>query len=470
MGSVFIRGLTSALTAGLVACGGAIDGSQSSAGGAAGLVACPAGTESCPCTSRETCAANLACVSHLCVSSGAGGALAVGGGTSTGGIASVGGARGGKTIATPEVLAAITNAACTGTNGEVDLLPALLEFVVDVSGSMNTVVAGSTQSRWEITKAALASAISTGLPDNTGVGVLFFPNMNTIPNHNTTPVDITNCVNTSAMIPAAPLGVAGSSQRATIAQGLATAFVAGGAPTDDAYEYAYSSGFIPTMQMYGYFQPFIVLITDGQPTISLGCEGTGQTTSPVDWHPIVNDISAAFNNTPQVKTFIVGSPGSESQSSTGADGRPWLSLAARTGGTQITPDCVDTGPNYCHFDMSQSTDFAADLSAALSDIMRAAIPCSVVVPPPSNGAVPNPNAINVIYEQNVVGGMPTYQWLIGQTSDISCAGGSGDGWYVDPSTGKVVLCPVTCKTVQSDKYARLKVYQGCLLYAPPGGP
>ncbi len=376
--------------------------------------------------------------------------------------------KGGKTVATADILAAIADTACAGTSSELEVPPALLEFVVDVSGSMTDIPKGSTgQNKWQITQAALSNAINNGLPERTGVGMLFFPNMNTVPNHNTTPIDITNCVNTSALIPAAPLGAAGSTQRAAIASGLANASVAGGTPTDDAYEYAYASGVIPAMQTYGYFTPFMVLITDGQPTISLGCEGTGQTAYPVDWHPIVTDIATAFSNQPLVKTFIIGSPGSEAQSSTGADGRPWLSQAARAGGTQLTPDCVDTGLNFCHFDMTQSTDFATDLANALKSIIDSSIPCSVQIPPPSDGKTPDPAAINVVYQENVTGGTPTQQWLIGQTSDTTCGGGTADGWYLDPASGKIVLCPLTCRTVQSDKYAVLNVRQGCLTYTPP---
>jgi hypothetical protein len=368
---------------------------------------------------------------------------------------------GGKTIASADLLASLNKDACSGWSSELEPPTALLEFVVDVSGSMTDIPKNSTQNKWQITQAALSNAINTGLTDRTGVGMLFFPNMNTKPNHNTAPIDITNCVNTAAMVPAAPLGPVGSTQRSSIAQALTNAYVAGGTPTDDAYDYAYASGVIPAMQTYGYFNPFMVLITDGQPTISLGCEGTGQTAYPVDWHPIVNDIKTAFSNNPLVKTFIIGSPGSEAQSSTGADGRPWLSQAARTGGTQLTPDCLDTGPNYCHFDMTQSVDFAADLAQALQTIISSAVPCSFKLPAPSGGKQIDPTKLAVFYEENVVAGTPTQQWLIGQTSDPTCAGGTGDGWYGDPVTGVMTLCPVTCRTVQSDKFAKLNVVGGC---------
>ena len=234
---------------------------------------------------------------------------------------------GGKTVATADILAAIEDQACAGSNSELETNPALLEFVIDVSGSMTDIPAGSTgQNKWQITQAALSDAIQNELPNETGVGILFFPNMNTVPNHNDTAVPpgpalpTDTCVNTNAIIPVAPLGAAGSAQRTAVAQGLTNALVAGGTPTDDAFEYAYNNGVVPAMNTYGYFTPFMVLITDGQPTILLGCEGTGETAHPVDWHPIVNDIASIFAGSPTVRTFIIGSPGSEAQSSTGADG------------------------------------------------------------------------------------------------------------------------------------------------------
>ena len=233
---------------------------------------------------------------------------------------------GGKTTATADILSQIESAACAGTSSELEVNPALLEFVVDVSGSMKDVQYNGTDgvsSKWQVTQAALSDAILNGLPDNTGVGILFFPNMYTTPNTNTTPIDVSNCVNTAAIIPVAPLGAASANtaQRAAIAQGLSSALPAGGTPTQDAYDYAYSSVMTAVQpNAYSFMTPFMVLITDGQPTIAAGCEGTGAECSPVPTAPIIADIAAAFNGTPTVKTFIIGSPGSDAQSCTGEDG------------------------------------------------------------------------------------------------------------------------------------------------------
>ncbi len=88
------------------------------------------------------------------------------------------------------------------------------------------------------------------------------------------------------------------------------------------------------------------------------------------------------------------------------------------------------------------------------------MPCSFQVSPPVGGQN-DPNALNLVYSENVVGGTPAMQWLVGQTTDLSCGGGALDGWYIDGSNGKLVLCPKTCKTVHADKYARIDVHSGC---------
>ncbi len=207
---------------------------------------------------------------------------------------------GGKTTATADILSQIESAACAGTSSELEVNPALLEFVVDVSGSMKDVQYNGTDgvsSKWQVTQAALSDAILNGLPDNTGVGILFFPNMYTTPNTYTTPIDVSNCVNTAAIIPVAPLGAASANtaQRAAIAQGLSSALPAGGTPTQDAYDYAYSSVMTAVQpNAFSFMTPFMVLITDGQPTIAAGCEGTGAECSPVPTAPIIADIAAAF--------------------------------------------------------------------------------------------------------------------------------------------------------------------------------
>ena len=100
----------------------------------------------------------------------------------------------------------------------------------------------------------------------------------------------------------------------------------------DAYNYAIDNNYANQPQLLG--KKYAVLITDGQPTIQTGCMGTGAESSPVDLLPVPQSITGALNSPSggsATKTFVIGSPGSEEQSLTGADGRSLLSAAALAG-------------------------------------------------------------------------------------------------------------------------------------------
>ncbi len=375
----------------------------------------------------------------------------VGGDGSIGGINYVGG----EAQLTSDQVTALKSAACAGWAHEGENVPALLDFVVDVSGSMGlTAPTTGNQSKWAITKAALTTALD-GLPGTTAVGMIFFPNESTQVNTTQALRDdqISQCVKTSAMIPIGLLGAAGSAQRTALASGIAAAQAAGGTPTDDAYEYELKNN-MNNCQLPG--QRFMVLITDGQPTFLKGCFGTGQTSMPVDYTPVVNAITGAWTNS-GVKTFIIGSPGSEAQASTGADGRGWLSNAARVGQTPLTPACSDSGPNYCHFDMSQVPDFAAGFSDALGQIAGQVVSCSYGMPTPPAGQTLDPTKINVV----LTTGVPEYL-LIQRATSSTCT----TGWYLD-ANNNVVLCSDTCKKAKADTKSSLDLLFGCATIGNP---
>lgn len=424
-------------------------------------------------------------IGSLALGCGAGGASEGNGATSLGGsgyavgvggsssneYSGSGGMNGGKTLGTEELLAQIKNAACSGWSSGLEMAPSILQFVVDTSASMLEFAPQSKLSKWEVTRDAISSSIGEFLPDDTAVGVLFFPNQATIPNQladdpNSQPLPVSECVNTAAMVKVGPLGAQGSVQRAALAQNLAKVQPAGGTPTDDAYMYALENGMQPAVLAYDGYLPYMVLITDGQPTILKGCKGTGETAHPVDWTPIVEHIRQAAESESAIKTFVIGTPGSDAQSTTGEDGRPWLSMAARAGQTQRSDDCTNDGPNYCHYDLSDSLDLATDLTAGLREITRQ-IPCRFNMPSAPPNCVLDPANLNVIYEQNYGSGTAEKTWIIGQ-SEASCgAGATSDGWYVDPISNQIVLCPVTCQSVQADQDARLEIYSGCRTVFPP---
>ncbi len=83
---------------------------------------------------------------------------------------------GGMTPATDAQLSTVLANACAGWSSELEVAPALLYFVIDVSGSMNDPAPGpSGQSKWQVTQAALASALSNQLSDNMPQNVQYDP-------------------------------------------------------------------------------------------------------------------------------------------------------------------------------------------------------------------------------------------------------------------------------------------------------
>jgi hypothetical protein len=162
-------------------------------------------------------------------------------------------------------------------------------------------------------------------------------------------------------------------------------------------------------------------------------------------------IAAARNND-QVKTFIVGSPGSEKNVSTNADSRDWLSAAARAGGTD-TPGCSDQGPHYCHFDLSTAEDFGKALSDALGTIGKTVVSCDYGVPSVDPGKTIDTNLVNMIYDD----GSGDYALVLPSSLTV-CA----KGWnFTDTSLSSLRVCAQTCALLQSNPHAKISLVFGC---------
>lgn len=335
--------------------------------------------------------------------------------------------------------------ACAGTKIEPESLPAVMQIVLDNSLSMNsTTQATNGQSKWTVTRAALEETIDN-LPPNVAVGLLYFPNKDT--SAGTTPRDVSACVNTDALVPLALLDVANSPARRALRDSLERTSPAGSTPTHDAYTYALNQSLLPT-KLPG--ARFMVLITDGGPTLRLECLGEGTLQYPQPTQPIIDSIQAAYVDQ-HVKTFLVGVPGTEDiGNQTHDDGRPWMSKAAVVGGSAVS-GCNVFGPNFCHIDLTQAADFSAALRRGLGYISRQIISCSYEVPTQSTTGEPvNPNLVNAIYTPS--GGVPT---LIAQNPAADC----DEGWQL--VNGTVVLCPATCDRIQSDVGSKFELLFGC---------
>lgn len=350
---------------------------------------------------------------------------------------------GGTIPLTSEQVEAIQTAECTGWNGEGEELPAVLQLVVDVSGSMSEDAPGAPRntSKWQVTRSALVSALES-LDERISVGLLLYPNVGN--RGRPSQQSGLSCIDTSRMIPIAPLGQANSGHRATLLEALDEARVGDYTPTHDAYEYALENSLEPYQTSA---KKFMLLITDGAPTYSRGCSNRSNDGVPPG--PIIDAIATA--NDAGTSTFLIGSPGSESSVETGTDMRPWLSEAALEGGTG-SDGCNIEGPQYCHFDMTAEPDFAAALTAGLGKIAgQVSETCTYKVPTPPAGRSINPYATNVIV-----------RWSDGSSSlilrddDTDC----GEGWMKGDGDN-IILCPTTCEQVKTDGRAAVTLSFGC---------
>src|SRR5450432_541747 len=368
-----------------------------------------------------------------------------GGDTDAGNGGLTGSHDGGTVALTPAQVATITGSACTGWTTEGENLPAALELVIDTSGSMDDPAPGTKNSKWVVTRDALTAAIA-GLPASVSLGALYFPNQDT--GNSTTARDVSACVNTKKLVPMAVLGPAGSMQRTVIDDSLAAIKPQSYTPTHDAYKFALASGLEPYMTTAN---KFMLLITDGAPTMSLGCINgirggrNGGMTMDMPTAPIIAEIAGA--DAMKIRTFVIGSPGSEQSSQGMMDMRPWLSAAATAGGT-ATPGCNNAGPNFCHLDMTQAPDFGAALTAGLASIVGQVVDsCTFTIPAPPAGQSIDPNLTNLI----ITSGSGASKLVLPDNM-----GACTEGWQFD-GTDKVVLCSKTCSEVKGDNAARVQL-------------
>jgi hypothetical protein len=316
---------------------------------------------------------------------------------------------------------------CVGQTAGTEAIPAVLQLVVDTSGSMDQDAPGTRDSKWDITRESLLDAIDA-LPTNTSLGVVFYPDV---------PIEASSCFDNDADVSIARLDAKGSSQRRQIESAFAKQSPDGGTPTHDAYRYAYTQ--LAEADVVG--ARFAVVITDGNPTFSLGCVGTGLVSDPVDPTPLVGEAERAKAR--GVSTFVIGSPGSE-----GA--RESLSRMAEAGGT-ARPNCSHEGPNYCHFDMTQSRDFANDLKQALGTIAGLTLSCAYDIPAPPSGQTLDPARVNVLFTPR--GGEDE---VIGRSGSGAC----DEGWQYSKDGQQVLLCGSTCDRVKNSE-GNLSLVFGC---------
>jgi hypothetical protein len=346
---------------------------------------------------------------------------------------------------------AIEENACAGWAYEPEGLPAKLELVIDVSGSMKDPAPGSSATKWEETRDALLEAIvgvdGPGLGASTAVGLLFYPgkfnsNVSTKPLSSST-----ECLNIDASVSMAELGGDGAPQRSAIEDALSSVETGQGTPTHDAYKYALDKVVLGDAQKDIPGDPYMLLITDGMPTLQYGCYNTSGNLdyNSVPTDPIVDEIANARSK--GVKTFVIGSPGSEA-------GVGWLSAAATAGGT-AKENCSDNGPTYCHMDMTTAPNFSAALRSGLNQVVSAVAGCKFDVPTKSIDGTEevDPNQVYpfITYSNDSIE-------LIGRDNGTGTC--KGDGYRLLSDT-QLELCKATCDRYHADPEALIEFMFGC---------
>jgi hypothetical protein len=330
--------------------------------------------------------------------------------------------------------------ACALSTDTVEAVPSVLQLVIDTSGSMDwppgwapknpndSKPPGAT--KWEITRDALGAAVDA-LADDVALGATFFPD--------TTDDDPDSlCLRNEVALPIDLLGPASSKQRANWSTALEAVVPNGATPTEGAYLFGLQQ--LDQTKLPG--NQFLLLITDGTPTCTIDCECT-ENNEPVDSGPLIDDAATALKS--GIRTFVIGSPGSE-------DTRDVLSALARNGGT-AQPNCSDNGPVYCHLDMTTEPDLAKGLAGALAQVAASLRSCEYPIPAPPNNRTLDPGLVNVLYTPSN-----------GNTETIPRDPSKSDcnqGWQYSSDGTSIVLCGDACEAATSDVGAKVEILFGC---------
>ncbi|HEX2878690.1 MAG TPA: VWA domain-containing protein [Polyangiaceae bacterium] len=266
---------------------------------------------------------------------------------------------------------------CAAVENDAKLAQANFLFVIDKSGSMDIAAVGDAQNRtrWEATRDALGEALDVLQGEsNVRVGLSLFPVFD----------PILQCT-----IPEEPnVSVArlNDAHRTQLDLELDAVTPSGDTPIGGTMMYSYEflrQQIVEEETLSG--NTFVVLFTDGAETCdqdaidSLVEENTS--------------LATQFD----IKTFVIGAPGSESE-------RGRLSQIAFEGQTSTADDCDHSGDDDtgdCHFDMTESDDFAAELSEALQEIAAdRSVRCDFQMP---EGDQIDPRKVNVTYTNSETG-------------------------------------------------------------------
>jgi len=323
--------------------------------------------------------------------------------------------------------------------------PSSMLLLVDRSGSMH-IKLPSGDSRWQATKKGLSDLVHA-LPSSAHVGAMMFP-QGDAPVNAYCGIDASlNDVKCTASWPE-PTEAARCST-ATYKPGVASkaldksqisaidSLVAAsdnefywGTPLAPALNAAVATQRASTVKG----ARSVILLTDGNPT---SCDATSG---------ISNDIShvvsaASAGNKDGVRTFVIGVIDDARQAARAEN----LSPVAVAGGTLRSASCATD--NSCFYAVTAAT-FATDIKKVFEEISAQAFDCKFNVPEPKQGAVADPDTLNV----EVSGGGGSYV--------IKRDTSKKDGWDYLPGGKQLEVYGEACKKL-SGSDLNVKVVVGC---------
>lgn len=311
--------------------------------------------------------------------------------------------------------------------------PPAIVLVLDASAT-TTLMAPSGGSVWDNTAAAVNDVVSV-LPDGLPVAAISFPDLT---------LSVVDSCSTITRVPLAPLDEQQRQQLRDVLPPIAQPH--GLRDLEQGYELALATPAGSTPAGH----EAIVVVTTGLPSHDLDCE-------PFERPPTRADVAPLFDAVEQARamgidTYVIGSYGSLDDADVLSD----LALAA---GTPSEP-CKDQGAeDYCHFDISWSSDVRGQLDVVLwkavrDELLRSG--CRFTLP----SLARPPSTLSLVSAGGITPLGPA-------SGDVRCQ----DGWElaaVEPSDGDassaVTLCTSTCFDYLADPTAQIVA---CADLVPP---
>lgn len=343
---------------------------------------------------------------------GSGAASAGGSGGTSGGLVTLGG-DGGAPGTGP-------TGACAATISQAKLVPVLLVFMFDRSGSMSDSI-GSGQTKWSALVPGLEAFFADPQSRGISASLQFFMQ----------PDECNVAAYAAPLVPITPLP-----NSTLFAAAIDAISPTGETPTQPALQGALEYA---AQQLTGNpgAKVAVVLVTDGEPN---GCGSS-----------VPNVAATAQDAGAAIPTYVIGigKPTDLTRLATiaeaGATGQPFF-VSADAG--TADSGCGDAG--------CAAQRMEADFEAALAVIRGATISCDLQLPSPPAHQTLDFGKVNVVYTDSN-----------GQTNTLlynpGCSG-DGRGWsYDDPqSPARIQICSASCATIQGNTVgATLDIALGC---------